>query len=145
MGSVTLRSLSYAPLRDTVEVVIDLQAATAGTGLEVTAGVTDGVLAATFSGSAEMQAFEAMQHVVGALHRAALEQRVSLVSVDFIKLEFMSSSCFKCLVTWISDITELSAEVQYKVRFLSSTEQLWQRRSLHVLQTFATDLVSIET
>jgi hypothetical protein len=125
--------------------VIDLRAATEGTGVEVSAAVAEDVLVATFAGSAEMQAFEALKKVVTALHEEALAQHVLAVAVDFTQLEFMSSSCFKCLVSWIGDITELPEGRQYKIRFRSSTEQLWQRRSLHVLQTFATDLVTIET
>jgi len=113
--------------------------------VEVSAAVAEDVLVATFAGSAEMQAFEALKHVVAAIHAEALARRVVAVAVDFTKLEFMSSSCFKCLVSWIGDITELPEASQYKIRFRSSTEQLWQRRSLHVLQTFATDLVTIET
>lgn len=119
--------------------------ATEGTGLEVLASVNDGVLAASFAGSAEMAALEAMKQIVPALHQEALAHRVSEVTVDFTQLEFMTSSCFKCLVTWIYEITELPEDRRYKLRFRSSTAQLWQRRSLHVLQTFATDLVSIET
>ena len=111
----------------------------------VVATLGDGRLTAAFSGSAEMQAVDAMKQVVAALHHEAITHGVTAVVVNFTRLEFMSSSCFKCLVTWISDITELPPETRYKLRFLSSADQLWQRRSLHVLQTFATDLVSIET
>ncbi|MDX2091447.1 MAG: hypothetical protein SFX73_26540 [Kofleriaceae bacterium] len=79
------------------------------------------------------------------LHAEAIAHRITLVTVDFTRLEFMSSSCFKCLVTWISEVTELAEGAQYKINFKSSNDQLWQRRSLHVLKTFATDLVTIET
>jgi hypothetical protein len=92
-----------------------------------------------------MQAFEAMRHVVAGLHAEAVAQHIKLVTIDFTRLEFMSSSCFKCLVSWISEVTDLAADAQYKINFRSSNDQLWQRRSLHVLQTFATDLVTIET
>ena len=34
---------------------------------------------------------------------------------------------------------------QYRIRFLSNTEMLWQRRSLHALQCFASHLISVET
>lgn len=113
--------------------------------MEVSVDRAEGVLIATFAGSAEMQAFEALKKVVAALHEEALAQHVLAVAVDFTRLEFMSAACFKCLVRWISDIAELPEGTQYKIRIRTSHEQLWQRRSLHVLQTFATDLVSIET
>lgn len=125
--------------------MIDLRAATEGTGVEVEAAVADGVLAVAFTGSAEMQAYEALKQVVAALHAEALARRVDAVAVDFTRLEFMSASCFKCLVRWISDIAELPEGARYKIRIRAGSEQLWQRRSLHVLQTFATDLVTIET
>lgn len=92
-----------------------------------------------------MQAFDAMKQVMSRIHDEAVARRVAHVAVDFTGLEFMSSSCFKCLVAWISDVTELPETAQYRITFRSSTDQLWQRRSLHVLQTFATDLVTIET
>ena len=57
----------------------------------------------------------------------------------------MNSSCFKSFVTWISDVSELEPDKQYKIRLLSKPEMHWQRRSLHALRCFAVDLISIET
>lgn len=125
--------------------MIDFRVVTEGSGLDVTAALDGSTLAATFTGTAEMTAFEPMKSVIAQLHAKAVAAKVSAVVVDFTQLEFMSSSCFKTLVTWISDVTELAEGTQYKIRFRSSTAHLWQRRSLHVLQTFATDLVSIES
>jgi len=124
--------------------VIDLSAVTGGSGLEVRAEIAGHALTAAFAGSAEGAAFEPLRVVVQRLHAEALAAHVTEVVVDFTKLEFMSSSCFKCLVTWIGEITDLDEDKQYKLRFRSSAEHLWQRRSLHVLQTFATDLVFVE-
>ena len=124
--------------------VIDLGGTTAGSGLEVVADVAGEILVVAFTGAAELSAFEPLKVVVARLHAEALTAKVTEVTVDFTKLEFMSSSCFKCLVTWISDITELDDAAKYKLRFLSSPVHLWQRRSLHVLKTFATDLVFVE-
>ena len=56
----------------------------------------------------------------------------------------MNSSCFKCLVTWVNDVVELPDAERYQLRFRSNAEILWQRRSLHVLKTLATDVISVE-
>lgn len=125
--------------------MIDLSGLTAGTELDVRADVAGPTLAVAFTGSAEMGVFDALKVIVARLHAAALAAKVTEVAIDFTKLEFMSSSCFKCLVTWIGDITDLEEARQYKLRFHSSSVHLWQRRSLHVLQTFATELVFVES
>lgn len=90
-------------------------------------------------------AVEALEAAVERLHAEALAASVAEVSADVTQLEYMTSSCFKCLVTWISTITDLDEAQRYTLRFRSSPEHLWQRRSLHVLKTFATDLVFVET
>ena len=65
--------------------------------------------------------------------------------VDVRELEFMNSSCFKSIVSWLTSIMELPPPEQYKVHFLSNPERLWQRRSLHALRSFALMLVTIES
>jgi hypothetical protein len=69
----------------------------------------------------------------------------SEVIVDMRELEFMNSSCFKCLITWLSDLLEQPVEQRYRIRFLSDPTKHWQHRSLRALSCFAVDLVSIES
>lgn len=96
-------------------------------------------------GNADMAAKEGLDALLPRLHQEALALSATEVSVDFRELEFMNSSCFKSFVTWISDVSELSPDKQYKIRLLSKPEMHWQRRSLHALRCFAVDLISIET
>lgn len=84
-----------------------------------------------------LQAVTAMREQAGALH-------VSEVVVDMRDLEFMNSSCFKCLITWLSDLLEQPVEQRYRIRFLSDPSKHWQHRSLRALSCFAVDLVTIE-
>jgi hypothetical protein len=97
------------------------------------------------TGNADMAAKEGLDALLPRLHEEALAIEATDVSVDFRELEFMNSSCFKSFVTWISDVSELSPDKQYRIRLLSKPEMHWQRRSLHALRCFAVDLISIET
>jgi hypothetical protein len=96
-------------------------------------------------GNADAHTLGHVQAAVGAMRDAARARRFSEVSVDMRQLEFMNSSCFKCLITWLSDLLEQPAEQRYRIRFLSDPGKHWQHRSLRALSCFAVDLVSIET
>jgi hypothetical protein len=124
---------------------VDLAIDTTGSGLTVTTHADQSELCAAIVGSAELPAIEVMSKLVTALHAEAQALHVSAVVIDFTQLEFMNSSCFKCLVTWINDLSELPPAARYQVRFKTNPKILWQRRSLHALMTMATDIVSVET
>jgi len=98
---------------------------------------------ALLAGNADYAALDAVELLLAKTHAEAKRLGVGEVVVDFKQLEFMNSSCFKCFVSWITDIQELPAPSQYKVRFLSNTQLHWQRRSLHSLRCFAVDLITI--
>jgi hypothetical protein len=55
----------------------------------------------------------------------------------------MNSSSFKSFVSWITNIQELEADHQYKVKFLSNPSMHWQKRSLHSLRCFAVELITV--
>lgn len=95
-------------------------------------------------GDASGDAFEALGKLLTQLHAEAIQRGVAEASVDIRDLEFMSSSCFKCLVTWVTDIQSLEDGKQYSLRFLSNPNVGWQKRSLRSLHCFAVDLVKIE-
>jgi hypothetical protein len=78
------------------------------------------------------------------LHECAQVSAVEVVTMDLRKLEFMNSSCFKSLVTWLGRVQEMPAENQYRVHFRSNPQMLWQRRSLHALRCLAVDIVTVE-
>jgi hypothetical protein len=95
-------------------------------------------------GDANMDAIDEVARVLDRVHEAARHAPTASVVIDLRSLEFMNSSCFKKFVTWIGRVQELAAAA-YKVRFLSDPQLHWQRRSLHVLQCFAPELVAVET
>jgi len=95
-------------------------------------------------GDASGDALEALDKLLTQLHRQATDRRVSEAAIDIRELEFMSSACFKCLVTWVTDIQSLDAAKQYSLRFVSNPRIGWQKRSLRSLHCFAVDLVKID-
>jgi len=96
-------------------------------------------------GNADYAALDALEMLLTRVHTEARRLAVGEVIVDLRQLEFMNSSCFKSFVSWITDIQELEASLQYKVRFLSNPNLHWQKRSLHSLRCFAVELVTVET
>ena len=95
-------------------------------------------------GTADMRAGDALDGILTKVHEIALTHAVARVDIDFRALEFMNSACFKSFVTWISNVRELEPQKKYAIHFWSKPELLWQRRSLHALRCFATDVITIE-
>ena len=102
-------------------------------------------LTVALDGTADLRSQEQLDDFLEDVDRCARARKTPEVIVDFRKLEFMNSSCFKAFVSWIGRLQELDAAEQYKIRFLSDQRMLWQRRSLHALSCFAVDLITIET
>jgi anti-anti-sigma factor len=102
------------------------------------------VLTVRFVGNADMRTKPSLDALLVKVHGEAQRLGVKEVVINFHGLEFMNSSCFKSFVSWISDVRDLDAQKQYRIRFLSKPELLWQRRSLHALRCFAVDLISID-
>ena len=103
----------------------------------------DSALVAKLSGTADLRVTDSVEAILTRVHQKALELSIPEVRVDLRELEFMNSSCFKSFVSWISEVSDLTAG-QYRIRFLSNPSILWQRRSLHALSCFAAELVTIE-
>ncbi len=95
-------------------------------------------------GTADVSVLEPVQRAVTTMREQARVLGVSEVAVDMRELEFMNSSCFKCLITWLSDLLEQPPERRYRIRFVSDPTKHWQQRSLRALSCFAVDLVTIE-
>ncbi len=103
----------------------------------------EAALVAKLSGTADLRVTDSVEAILTRVHQKALELHIAEVQMDLRDLEFMNSSCFKSFVSWISEVSELTAG-QYRIRFLSNPSILWQRRSLHALSCFAAELVTIE-
>ena len=93
------------------------------------------------SGSADVVAKQHLARVLRELHERAKTLGVEEVKVDIRRLAFMNSSCFKDIITWLE---RARADHGYRIVFVSSATQHWQKRSLHALSCFARDLVSNE-
>jgi hypothetical protein len=100
-------------------------------------------ITATLKGNADYAALDALDMLLDRVHAEARRLGVKEAVVDLRQLEFMNSSCFKSFVSWITDIQELDADRQYKVRFISNPNMHWQKRSLHSLRCFAVELISV--
>ncbi len=97
----------------------------------------------TFTGVAELNVVDQLASLLHALHERAGELGVEQVVVDFSQLEFMSATCLRSFIGWINQLQELPSSKQYRIRFVANPDQPWQRRSVHALKCFATELISI--
>lgn len=66
------------------------------------------------------------------------------VVVDLRELEYMNSSSFKSLLSWIVRVRDLPENRRHKIRFLANPELHWQQRSLHSLVSMCGDVVEVE-
>ena len=80
-----------------------------------------------------------LDHFLREVHQEAQRRRAEEVTVDLRQLEFMNSSCLKCLLWWVSTVQEQPTEGKYRIVFLSSPSVYWQRRSLDALACLAGD------
>jgi hypothetical protein len=109
------------------------------------ASLRDGVLVLTLSGNADLNVKGHLDRFLALVHAEAERRSLRDVEVDVRNLEFMNSSCLKCLVGWIGRIQDEPAARQYHISFKSSPDLFWQRRSLHALSCLASELVSVQT
>ncbi|MFN0252569.1 MAG: hypothetical protein ACKV2T_37175 [Kofleriaceae bacterium] len=103
----------------------------------------DGVLTMRLVGVADYGAVDVLELFLDDVHAECQRAGVKHVSVDLLRLEFMNSSCFKCLVSWITILQETPRASQYQVTFVSNPQLHWQKRSLHSLRCFAEDLITV--
>jgi hypothetical protein len=103
-----------------------------------------GDIAVRLTGNADVSAKHHIEALLGSVHTEALRLRAASVRLDVRELVFMSSSCFKNFICWLEKVRELGESERYRVFFLSSAAQHWQRRSLHAVTYFAREIVTIE-
>ena len=95
-------------------------------------------------GDASGDVLEPLERLLADIHDNATSHTTTEATVDIRDLEFMSSSCFKCFVTWVTDIQGLDEAKQYRLVFQANSAHGWQKRSLRSLHCFATELVKID-
>ena len=94
-------------------------------------------------GNADYTALDALEMLLSRIHAESSRLDVTQVVVDLRRLEFMSSSCFKCFISWIADIQEMEPERRYSISLVSNPKLHWQKRSLHSLSCFAPELITV--
>jgi hypothetical protein len=113
-------------------------------GFTVSAALEGGSIQLRLAGNADMDVATSLNNYLKQLHEDACGTGVREVVLDFSRLYFMNSSCFKCFVTWIAQIKKLEPAARYLVRFQSNPHLHWQRRSLEALRAFAPNEVTVE-
>jgi hypothetical protein len=114
---------------------------------DFTADVVEGerALIVTIAGNADLNVKVQLDRFLAMVHADAQRLHLEEVTVDFRKLDFMNSSCLKCLVSWITRIQDLPPGHQYRLTFVSSPAMYWQKRSLHALSCLASELVTVQS
>lgn len=102
-------------------------------------------LALRFTGSADTRSLSALEDLLLRVHDAATEQKAEEVALDLRSMKFISSSCLKAFVVWLSRVQALAADRQYRIRFFADDSKPWQRRCLGAVACFAVDLVKIDS
>lgn len=110
--------------------------------LEADASTNGRTLELSLRGSAEYGAKPGLDGFFAEVLSASGD--VDEVVVDIRKLEFMNSSCFKSLLTWIVRVQEQPEPRRHKIRFISNPALHWQKRSLHSLASMGGGLVEVE-
>ena len=90
------------------------------------------------------EATEEIDAVLHRVHEQAMARAVGVVAVDLTRLDFMSSSCFKCFIVWLRRAQQLETG-QYQIRFRAADSADWLHASLRALKVFAVQLVTVET
>ncbi len=94
-------------------------------------------------GTADAAAESGLSELLGRVHSAA--HGLGEVAVNLRELEFMNSSCFKSLITWIVAVRRSPPENHYNIRFVSNANLHWQKRSLHAISHFGGNLVTVDS
>ena len=112
-------------------------------GFSLTPRLEADVLSVVFSGKGDLDAVSTLAAYLPKVHQQAVVHEVGEVQFDFCALTFMNSSCFKAFVSFID--TAKTIAVDYRIRFITTTEHYWQRRSLEALRRLAMGIVVIES
>jgi hypothetical protein len=96
-------------------------------------------------GKADLEVRADLEQFLDAVHEQTLRLRLALVRVDLRRLEFMNSSCLRCLIRWVGLIQALDPKRRYRMLLVSNPSIIWQKRSLVALSLLASDLLQIDT
>ena len=103
----------------------------------------DGAIHLALIGTADLTVKPEFDRFMKALHEEALRLEVREVVVDLEALEFMNSSCFKALVTWVLSIDMEAGPRRYGITFLENAQRQWQRHCLKALSALSPERVAV--
>jgi hypothetical protein len=110
---------------------------------EASAALHERTLTLCFKGSAELHISDRLGPLLTQAHQEALRLGASEIRVDFEQLHFMTSSCLKRFVTWLSEL-QGSGQKPYAICFVSNPRFRWQKATLAALKCFAPEVVTIQ-
>lgn len=111
--------------------------------LSAEAVVEGHVVHARVAGTATQRDVGPLEVFFGELHEAcAARGEVREVVLDLRDVEYMNSSHFKTVVSWVGKMGALGRTVNVRVR--SNPTVHWQKRSLHALALLADTFVTVE-
>ena len=110
--------------------------------LSAEAVLEGGAVHARLAGTATQRDVAPFEGLFARIHEACVGSDVGEVVVDLRDVEYMNSSHFKTLVSWVGRVGALERRVA--VRMLSNEKYHWQKRSLHALRQLAAEFVSVE-
>jgi hypothetical protein len=108
------------------------------------ASTAERAILVSLTGTADLTVKDQLDIFLRDVHSEAQRSLVEEVIVDVRLLEFMNSSCLKCLVRWITTVQKQPGEQKYRIVFVSSPSVFWQQRSLNPLACLANDVVTIQ-
>jgi hypothetical protein len=78
--------------------------------------------------------------VIDQIHRRAVEDKPSVVTIDLRQLEHANAAAWKCFVYWV----KLMADASYKLRILSDERHKWQQVGMSALRVFGGERLEIK-
>lgn len=114
-------------------------------GLTASVTVANRTMSVSLVGNADMQTRTALSAFLVEMHLEAERRSMKEVRVEMRELEFMNSSCFKDFVSWISRVQQAADNRRYRITLVSDPQRHWQKRSLHALSCFASDIVTVQS
>ncbi|MDB4995393.1 MAG: uncharacterized protein JWM74_2825 [Myxococcaceae bacterium] len=103
----------------------------------------DGKVRAKFVGSGELDEILTIRATLDKAHAIAVAEKIA-VEIDLRGVGFMTSSCFRELVTYLSRLGEMPPAERYPVTLVWTPDLPWQKRSVGVLSAFAPDNVVVD-
>lgn len=70
---------------------------------------------------------------ISEVHNNVLKQKIKEVVVNITDLRFLNSAGIRELVDWVMKLNSLNDDEKYSIKFLCSSEFLWQESSMSTL------------